>query len=363
MSIEIKVVEQDDISELKRLFERTPILTHYNPFSNGSVDEFRWQFFNDGYQSSIYIMAYDSVKDELAGTLSALFIPMKSPDGQVYQTLKIEDALINKALVQYRDRDILKELLDAIELKAVSLNVKFLWAFTYAVSSFERLHFTNCFSSKQGTYIIKPLAAYRHLISLNASNGTKQKIQIGGLTTISYLKRLLTHKRHGELTCKEIIWNDIDEEILLSFLPDNLYSIYLDRHFLNWRITENPSSLSYSVLQIKNQDGRIKAYFIYSQKEGKVFFVEQFLFDRNLSMELKAKIIQLVLIHLKSLGAVIVRTMGFDHDKVNKDEITLLTNAGSVFINRGIPFVFKSLDGNIKPDEIYLSRLNTEGTF
>ena len=364
MSIEIKELKENDIVELKRLFERTPVLAPHNPFSNGSIEEFRWQFFSDNYQSSIYMVAYDSVKDELAGTLSALFIPMKSPDGQVYQTIKLEDALINvDVMVRYRNRDLLKELLNFIESKSGSLNIKFLWGFTYTVNTFKRLGFTICFSSKQGTYIVKPLAAYRHLVSLNTSNGTKQKVQIAGLTMMSYFKQLLIFKKHGGSTCKVIELKDVDEEIMLSFLPDHLYSIHLDKHFLNWRIVENPSMLTYSILQFEDQSGQIKGYFIYSQKEGKVFFVEQFLFDRNLSMESKAQFIQLALQHLKSLGAVIVRAMGFDHNKANKDEIMLLDKIGFVFINRGIPFIFKSLDKNVKFEDIYLSRLNTEGTF
>ena len=364
MSIKIKVVEKDEIRELRRLFERTPILAQDNPFINGSIDEFMWQFFSDNYHSSVYTIAYDTDRDELAGTLSALYIPMKSPDGQVYQTIKPEDTLINiRALVRYKNRDLLKDLFDVIESKSELLNVKLYWGFTYAVNSFERLGFTRHFSSKQGTYVINPLAAYRHLISLNASNGTKQKIQIAGLTMFSYLKQLLSQKRIGGLKCKEIRLKDIDEEILLGFLPEHLYSIYVDKYFLKWRIEENISSLTYSILQIEDQSEQIKAYLIYSQKEGMVFFVEQLLFDRNLSMKTKAEIFQVALQYLKSLDAVIVRAMGFNHNQANKEDMDLLIKSGFVFINRGIPFIFKSMDKNIKAEDIYLSRLNTDGTF
>jgi len=364
MSIEIKVLEKDEIAELKRLFERTPILAQNNPFINGSIDEFMWQFFSDNYQSSVYTIAYDTDRDELAGTMSALYIPMKAPDGQVNQTIKPEDTLINvRALVRYKNRDLLKDLFDVIESKSELLDVKFYWGFTYAVNSFERLGFSRHFSSKQGTYVLKPLAAYRHLISLNASNGTKQKIQIAGLTMISNLKQLFNQKKISRLKCKEIRLKDIDEDILLGFLPDHLYSVYVDKHFLKWRIEENISSLTYSILQIEDQSDRIVAYLIYSQKEGKVFFVEQLLFDRSLSMKTKTEIFQVGLQYLKSLDAVNVRAMGFNHNAANKEDMDLLIKCGFMFINRGIPFIFKSMDKNIKAEDIYLSRLNTDGTF
>lgn len=364
MSIEIKVLEREEIAELKRLFERTPILTQNNPFSNGTIAEFIWQFFSDNYHSSVYTIAYDTDRDELAGTLSALYIPMKAPNGEVCQTIKPEDTLINvRSLVRYKNKDLLKDLFDVIETKSELLKVKFYWGFTYAVNSFERLGFTRHFSSKQGTFVIKPLAAYNHLISLNASNGTKQKILIAVLTLLSLLKRKLSRKRIAELKCKEISLKDVNEELLLGFLPDHLYSIYLDKVFLNWRIVENVSSLDYSILQIDNQSGKIVAYLIYSQKEGKIFFVEQLLFDRNLSTETKAEIFQVALQYLVSLDAVIVRAMGFEHNSANKEDMELLEKSGFVFVNRGIPFIFKSMDENIKADDIYLSRLNTDGTF
>ncbi|NDP22419.1 MAG: hypothetical protein GZ091_15245 [Paludibacter sp.] len=364
MSIEIKAIEKNEVTELKRLFERTPILAKNNPFINGSIDEFIWQFFSDNYHSSAYIVAHDTDKDELAGTLSALYIQMKAPDGQVYQTIKPEDTLINiKTLVRHKNRDLLKELFDEIESKSKLLNIKFFWGFTYAINSFERLGFTRHFSSRQGTYVIKPSASYRHLISLNTSNGTKQKIQIAGLTMLSYLKQLLSQKSHSELKCKEIRLKDINEDILLSFLPDHLYSIYVDKFFLDWRIEENISSLTYSILQIDDHSNQIKAYLIYSQKEGKVFFIEQLLFDRKLSIRTKAAIFQVALKYLKSLDAVIVRAMGFNHNQANKEDMDLLIKSGFTFINRGIPFIFKSMDENIKAEDIYLSRLNTDGTF
>jgi hypothetical protein len=45
------------------------------------------------------------------------------------------------------------------------------------------------------------------------------------------------------------------------------------------------------------------------------------------------------------------------------EELDLLCDTGFTFINRGIPFILKSYDKDIKPENVYLSRLNTEGTF
>jgi len=364
MSVEIKILKQEDIAELKRLFDKTPILKQHNPFINGSLEEFKWQFFNNKIQSAVYAIAYDAARDELAATLSALYFPMKSPNGETCQSIKPEDALVNiKALVRYKDRDLLKELLEQIVAQTEVLTVKFIWGFTYAVNSFERLGFTNCFSSKQGTLVFKPLTAYHHLFGLNTTNRTKQKIQIAGLTMMSYLKNILSSRNFKEITCKEVELNDIDEQTLIRFSASNLYCIHLNKSFLNWRIIENPSNLTYSILQFEDFSNKILAFFIYSQKVGSVFFVEQFLFSPDLSQLQKEQISSNAMHYLKMKGAAIVRAMGFDHNKVNIHEMNLLKKSGFIFLNRGIPFIFKSLDKHIKPENIYLSRLNTEGTY
>ncbi|MGE5448408.1 MAG: hypothetical protein ACM3PR_08585, partial [Bacteroidales bacterium] len=62
-------------------------------------------------------------------------------------------------------------------------------------------------------------------------------------------------------------------------------------------------------------------------------------------------------------GAAIVRAMGFKHNTINKEETEIFNSVGFTFVKKGIPFVFKANDPTIKPEHVYLSRLNTQGTF
>ena len=158
-------------------------------------------------------------------------------------------------------------------------------------------------------------------------------------------------------------FHDVDEKTLLSFLPKKLYSIYLNKFFINWRIIKNPSELDYGMLQFTNQKDEIISYLIYSVKNGNVFFIEQFLFDEELNITIKKRIVYMALRYLKKKNAIIIRAMGFNHNSKNKEEINILSQIGFVFAKKGIPFILKSNDKNIKPGDIYLSRLNTQGTF
>jgi len=364
MPLEIAKLKKDEIKKLKQLFENTPSLATYDPFKNGTENEFMWQFFSDTYKTSTYIVATDTEKEEIAGTLSALYFPMRAPDGNVCETIKPEDTLVNiKCLVRYNNRDILKEMFDKMADENKPMNVRFLWGFTYSVNSFERLGFIHKFSSKQGIYVVNPLLAYKHLVKLNSSNGVKQKIQILGLSIISYSKTIILNKNRKGISSKEIDIKEVDETMLLSFLPKNLYSLYLDKYFLDWRIVKNPSELAYSILQFANEKNKIIAYLIYSQINNTVYFIEQFIFDNTLHTNEKNKIINAALQHLKEKKAVIIRAMGFNHNAANKEELDLLSKKGFTFINRGIPFIFKCNDNSVQPEDVYLSRLNTEGTF
>lgn len=364
MSLIIRRIYRNDVATLKLLFNRTPFLSEFNPFRDGSEIEFLWQFFSKDYFEAIYYIAYDDDDMILIGTLAALIIPMKTLDGKVCYTLKPEDALINVSkLVKYNIRDIFNEMFDNILHESSSKDVAFSWGFTEAVDAFKRLGFKNCFNSKQGVYIFKPFLAYKHLLQLNKSNRFKQKSQILLLSMVSKLYTYLYSTSESGIKSEEINFKDIDEEILLSFLPQNLYSLYLNKYFITWRILKNPSELSYKILRFTNHQGSIIAYFIYSVKHRNVYFIEQMLFNRSLNCKQKQKIIYSVLRQLKKNGAVIIRAMGFDHNSNNKEEIDILSRIGFVFVKKGIPFIIRSNIEIVNPNEIYLSRLNTQGTF
>lgn len=361
MSLQIKRITKDLIIELKELFDKTSFLSNYSPFNKGKDCEFEWQFFSNQEAESLYYIAYDN--KQLVGTLAALFIPMITPDRSVCLTIKPEDALINiKSLIDYKNRDILKELFNTIEFEITNKEIAFFWGFTEAVTAFNRLGFDICFKSQQGIYINNPIKSFKHLISLNPSNTYKQKILKLGLTIISYIKSKNINYSN-RINYKEINFDDINEEKIISFLPSNMYSLYLNKEFINWRIIKNPSKLKYGVIQVDSDSGEIISYIIYSIKNNDVFFIEQMLFSEKLTFKYKIKIIKQVLNQFKKQNAIIVRFMGFIHNQINKDEIKLLKLSGFIFANKGIPFILKTINKKINYQEIYLSKLNTEGTF
>lgn len=365
MSIEIKRLKKDGIKDLKNLFEKTESVAAFSPFIGHTTEEFEWSFFSADYEEAIYIVAKDTERNEILGTTAGMYIPMQTPEGQVCQTIKGEDTLVNiDGLSFHPKRDLFKEMYEQIYLHNESKDVQFYWGFsnTPAVKAHRRIGYVSNFSSQQGIYVIKPLKAYTHLKSLNSSNGMMQKIQILGLAFLSNSKRILRSNRRGALECKEIDLEEVNEDKLLSFLPSNHYSIHLSKAFLDWRIRKNPSKLNYSILQITEGD-RLIAYLIYSIKNDSIFFIEQILFEKSLDLKTKNKVVSVILDFLKRKNAIIVRAMGFEHNSVNVEERAVLISSGFIFIKKGMAFVFMSRDKSISPENIYLSRLNTQGIY
>lgn len=363
MGIIIKQLKKEGIDDYKKKYENNKQLAGHNPFLNSTAEVFEWQFFSSSYNSSVYFIAIDDISNELIGTLAGLLIPMQMPNGEVGITIKPEDTLISiNGIKKYRDRDILKELLDSIEKKIGPNNIKFYWGFTDAITAFERLGFTKKCSSRQGVMVFSPFAAYQHLKNLNPSNKLKQKTLIFGLSFFSYFRSIFSRRKTKTIRWEEVSLKEVNEGLLLSFLPPKMYSLYLNKEFLNWRIIENPSELKYHILQFKNIQKEIISYLIYSEKQKGVYFIEQFLFDGSLSIKQKQEITMSAVHHFKCKKAKIIRSIGFDHNKINKEECTILHNTGFIYTTKGIPFILKSTT-EIKAEEIYLSRLNTQGTF
>ena len=149
-----------------------------------------------------------------------------------------------------------------------------------------------------------------------------------------------------------------------DFFPDNSYSLWLDREFLEWRIERNPSGVKYGFLEFSDNQGEVIAYLIYSENTDKVFYIEQFLFSKNLLASGKAGVIKCAKRFFRMEGAVMLRAMGFSHNAINIEEMRLLKRIGFHFFASPEPsyFLFKNIkDSEVRMEEIYVSRLNTQG--
>jgi hypothetical protein len=363
MQVKIKFLEKESVNKVVHFFNNTHSDQLQN--NNRSVAEFEWLFIKSFFKPSLYTTATDTDSGEILGTYAGIFIPMITSNGERILTIKGEDTLLSlDKMIGLGKRDILKELFLAISEKAKEENAIFMWGFTPAKGPFKRCGFKIITQIKGSFYVIRPLKFYENRIEKFPDLPFTGKMRMFIFAWYNWLNISLRRNTSSEFTRNRISFDEIDEEKLLSFLPENVYTTWLSKEFLRWRIEENPSPLNWGFLEFRDRKGKIVAYFIFSSDRQNIFFVEQFLFQRHLPDNKKIQIMKSALDYCRKEGAIMVRAMGLTHNEVNKDEMRLLTTTGFYFFSNPEEsyFVFQDLsNSDIKPEDVYLSRLNTQG--
>jgi len=363
MQVNIKLLDNQSIPEVLYFFNNAQSDKFQS--NNRSREEFDWLFIKSYFKPSLYAIATDKESGEIIGTNAGIFIPMLSKSGKQVLTLKGEDTLVSlDKMIDLGKRDILKELSQTISEKARNDNAIFIWGFTPSKSAFKRCGFKIITQIRGSFYVTKPLKFYKNRINLFPDLSSVKKLQIFLFSWYNYLiiKSKITFS--GEFKCEKISFDEVDEIVLLSFLPQNVYSTYLSKDFLRWRVKENPSGLKYGILEFRNKRGVIVSYFIFSSNREKIFFVEQFLFPRQFPDNKKKKIMNLAFTFCRKQEAIMIRALGFSHNSLNIKEMELFASTGFHFFSNPEEsyLVFQDLSGSdIKPEDIYFSRLNTMG--
>jgi hypothetical protein len=232
--------------------------------NNRSWEEFNWLFLKGCIKPSIYSVASDSESGEIIGTNAGIFIPMLSKNGEQILTIKGEDTLLSlDKMIGLGKRDILKELLQPIFEKSKAENAAFIWGFTPAKAAFQRCGFKIVTQIRGSFYVTKPLKFYKTQSGKFPQLTSFKKIQLFIFSWYNYLNNRLKFYNSSGYYGKRISFDEIDEKVLLSFLQENVYTTYLSKDYLKWRILENPSPLKYGFLEFRDKRDIVVAYFIF----------------------------------------------------------------------------------------------------
>jgi hypothetical protein len=363
MRVNINFIEKESVSKVINFYNSAQ--NDKFQTNNRTYEEFNWLFLKGCYKPSLYAVVTDSESGEIIGTNAGIFIPMLSKTGELMLTVKGEDTLLSlDKMIGLGKRDILKELLQTIEEKSKSDGAAFIWGFTPAKAAFLRCGFRIITQIRGSFYVIRPVKFFKIQIRKFPKLTLFKRIQLLVFSWYNYLNITLKFSYSREYSHKSISFDEIDDKVILSFLQENVYTTDLTKAFLKWRILENPSSLKYGCLEFRDRKDTVVAYFIYSSNSENIFFIEQFLFKRKFPDKKKIRIMRLAFNYCRKLNAVMIRALGFSHNNLNINEMKLLTRSGFYFFNNPEEsyVVFKNLSGyDIDPDDIYFSRLNTQG--
>jgi hypothetical protein len=358
MAVIVRLLAKDELPLANNFFNHI-----YN--TNRSIEAFNWEFVTGPFGQAIYLAAIDTdFKNEIkiVGIQCAIPLMMITSSGEKILTAKSEDTLVD---TNYRGQDIFNKMYDLLFDECKNADIKYIWGFTPAYKPFVKLGFNLDFKAQQGLFVLKPIGAYRFFKALNPKNKVKDKIKI---FVLQILSKLITAKNSfvKKTAYRTSISNIFNSQLIIknNFHLSSNTSLFLyeDDKYFKWRISDNKYLNHYQNIDFIDKSGVVCANVIIN-KRNNIGYVEQILFDKNVSTDDKKSIVKETINQLKHQGVDAIRFLAFDANYTNKTEIEILKSIGFVILKRGTWFVWKSLDENYSyPSEsVLLSRLYTQG--
>lgn len=354
-------LQNDDIDNVNKFYN--------NYHGKGRTrEQFIWEFFESPHGPGIYVIAIDTLKNNIIGIQAGIPIIMLTTEGKTLFTIKSEDSLIDvDACVDFPKKDIFKELYTYFISQCRQSGISIIWGFTWAINSLKRIGFQIPFNAEQSVLVYRSLKSYRFLSQLNPRNTTTKKMQIGLLVIFSKINALIheifTHYPINYSVIQAIRSNvNLFREICTD--DNRLIFIKQDETFLSWRLNQNPYPLKYLIFNYSASDS-IDAQIITSINPDGQGFIEQILMKPGLSRKAQLGILKHAVNHLHRQGVFLIRMLTFHQNKLNSGERLLLRKLGFIPIKKGMGFIYMSLDpsNNYRPEFFLLSRLYTQGHF
>jgi GNAT superfamily N-acetyltransferase len=352
MGIQVRLIKEEERVLANSFFNRI-----YK--SDRSTEAFNWEFVDGPFGKAIYVIAVDDSHNnetKIVGIQCAIPIELIKASGEIVLTAKSEDTLVDPA---YRGQKIFEKMYDVLFEESRKAGIHYIWGFTPADKAFARIGFDIPFKTQQALAVLNPSAAYQHLTSLNPRNTFKQKIQILGLSVLSWLKANLKgwyHSTDYQITEGDLSNPDINHKSF--FAPTDLYNLHGTDRFIKWRLLTNPYMNSY-VNYIVHYKNAVAGTILCNVRKD-VSYIEMILVkdQRILPVALK-----MVLRKIKERDANVVRVLCFNTNEILTQQMEALDKAGFVTLNRGNYFVWKNLTSanTIQYQDIFLNRLFTQG--
>ncbi len=355
--IEYKIAQESDYLSINNFYNRLH-------GSKRTIEQFRWEFHDGPLKPGIYIIAVDSDNNAVVGSQAAMYMNVVLSHGEKILTAKSEDTLVDPT---YRGKNIFNNMYEMLFDECKKNGIEYIWGFTTAIKPFKGMNFEVPWSHSQTLAVSNPIAAYKYLVKLNSKNKLKDKFKIFGLAAKSYLKlkssflfavpKLKGFQEDIPVADASLIIGNI-----LKTSQSPYFAIDQDANYQRWRFYANSNYKTvktYSLI-IENQ---LKAFLIIHISDENIGYIVQALFDPSLGEKVIEKFIQQSTAKIFRLGVSIIRNWSFTHTEYNNKENQHFIKVGYTFLDRGVPFVWKSLNnGPLDPSNLISFKILSEGT-
>jgi len=360
-NIEIVLLKDNEIEELNNFYNSIHKV-------NRDKEKFVWEFVNAPAGKAIYVIAKDIDTQKIVGTQCAIPIEIINDKGNVVLTAKSEDTIVHP---DYRGLNIFDNMYKLLFEKCRENGIKYLWGFTSAKKPFLKLGFEIPFIHTQSLMVFSIISAYKYLSKLNSKNSFLPLLKIFFLCFASKLislKRLLISEKSLD---KNFSFSHYDKSTVKDnnqLFPKSTYNgfwIKQNLSFLTWRIANNPyHEKIFNIYFCLNSN--VVANLIFNHHKNSVWYLINDTYSAEISEEQRIAIlnksIKLLLAKEKN-NVKLIRTWDFSHNDYGKNEIITRKKIGFIHLERGVSFVWKSLDesNTLNANDFILSRIATQG--
>ncbi len=358
-NIEISLLKESEIEEVKNFF---------NFITNGYRDKekFNWEFKDAPAGKAIYVIAKDVITQKIIGTQCAIPIELITDSGNTILSAKSEDSIVHP---DYRGMNIFEKMYQYLFIKCIEQDIKYLWGFTSAKKPFLKLGFEIPFDQSQSLMVLNIISSYNYLSKLNSKNNF---LSLSKILSLCIISKINTSKNIFISTSE--IDNDFSFQEVKSplnidtpFIQQNNkgFMIKQDFPFFNWRIEKNPYHEEIFNINFF-QDELLVANLLFNHHLNGVWYLISDTYSNKISeiqkIKLHKKAIKL-LIKKHKTNLKLIRTWDFSHNDYAKKELENRAKLGYFHLDRGISFVWKSLNENSELDvmNFNLSRIATQG--
>ena len=196
--MEIRLIRESEYITVNDFFNNTCGINAPGCKTARDFHRFRWEFLEGPGRKAIYAGAWEvelGKEPVLAGIQCVIIHQMISADGHTILAAKGEDTLIDiRAIGNYKNTDILKELFTLLTDECMKLGVKYLWGFNNIPATYRRLGFDNAFKSFYAVLVLNPVATYKQITAKPGSRAL-QNLKAAGKSTLVLVKEIA----HGEI--------------------------------------------------------------------------------------------------------------------------------------------------------------------
>lgn len=357
--VDISILQESDIDDLVKFTNEVNKDTR-------DKDKFLWEFYNAPAGKAVYVIAKDASNGKIVGTQCAIPIDLITESGIIIRSAKSEDTLVHP---DYRGLSIFDRMYQLLFEKCKEDSIKYLWGFTSAKKPFLKLGFSIPFDHSQSLMVFNIPSSYDYLSKLNTKNTFPAKCKILALCFISSVN---SYKRHfhssKEFNRKYSFFTSnqsLPDQTADNNLRENGFSINDDNAYLKWRIEKNPyPDKVFNIFFTK--DSQIVGSIMFNHHKNGVWYLINDKYSTDITeperILMLSKSINLLKAD-KNLPVNLIRTWDFTHNKFGQNEVVIRMKAGFVHIDRGISFVWKSLDdtNQLNVMDFNLSRIASQG--